>query len=549
MPNTARKSPFNPLPSAYLVILIAAFIAYTGNFSLWKLATGIQVPTLLLWQLNLSIFLIVTLVISLFLWLLPHTSLIKPVAMLCFLLAALIGYFQTNFGIIFHPDMIDNIAANITEHNYNEASELVSVSLIHYLSVYWLIPSFMLLLIPLSKLSLRREIRQRIQVILIITSITGIVFYSNHDEIKSFAKEHRNLRAYVNPLYPLGSLSGYIKNRLAENHSDFNVIGLDALQKKNTSSRTIGIMVVGETARADHFSIDGYAKQTNPLLEKQHLINFPDTQSCGTSTIYSVPCMFSFLDGSAYSPEKAASQSNVLDVLQQAGVKVIWIDNNSNCKGVCKRVETINYREYPDPSLPFYGHGEYFDEILLHRLQEKIAATDKDMLIVLHMLGSHGPAYFKRSPDEFKHFTPECKANSYQSCKSSAEFINEYDNSIVYTDFFLDKTIKLLQNLQQPVESFMLYASDHGESLGDNGLYLHGAPLEKAPEEQMHIPFLAWLSENYIKNHQLDIAKIHAGSKEPHTHDDIAHSLLGLMSIKTGLYRQNNDIFRVSPEN
>jgi lipid A ethanolaminephosphotransferase len=252
--------------------------------------------------------------------------------------------------------------------------------------------------------------------------------------------------------------------------------------------------------------------------------------------------MFSFLDRANYSPDKANKQSNVLDILSHAGVKTIWIDNNSSCKGVCSRIEQKNIRQNPDNTSIYYSDGEYYDEKLLDDMQPYIENTQVDTLIVLHTLGSHGPAYHRRFPEKFAKFTPYCTSSTPQTC-SDLEVSNAYDNTILYTDYILSQLIQYLKQHDQQYESFLVYASDHGESLGENGVYLHGLPYFIAPEAQTHVPLIAWFSDSFTASHVIDLNYLQSQADQPYSHDNLSHSLLSLFNVKTALYQSELDLF------
>ena len=233
------------------------------------------------------------------------------------------------------------------------------------------------------------------------------------------------------------------------------------------------VLVVGETARAANFSLGGYPRETNPRLAELPIVYFDDVSACGTTTAVSVPCMFSPYGRKAYSDAKAKSHESLLDVLQRTGVSVLWRDNNSGCKGACERVPQHEGRALRHPD--FCAGDACFDEVLLEGLPAWIDALAGDGLVVLHQQGSHGPAYHERSPAAFKRFTPECADAAVESC-SRESIVNAYDNTILYTDFVLSRLIALLEREAERFDVAMLYVSDHGESLGENGLYLHGLP-------------------------------------------------------------------------
>lgn len=188
------------------------------------------------------------------------------------------------------------------------------------------------------------------------------------------------------------------------------------------------------------------------------------------------------------------------------------------------------------------GEDGCFDEILLFRLQEYINKLDQDAVIVLHQQGSHGPSYFKRYPKAFAQFQPECNKTDVYNC-SYEEVVNAYDNTILYTDYFLSRVIDLLKLNSQTHDTAMLYVSDHGESLGENGVYLHGLPYMFAPQQQTHVPFILWLSENFSRDQDIDTACLRRQQNQPLSHDNILHSVLGVMGVQTRKYIEKKDIF------
>ena len=160
----------------------------------------------------------------------------------------------------------------------------------------------------------------------------------------------------------------------------------------------------------------------------------------------------------------------------------------------------------------------------------------------MHTMGSHGPTYHKRYTKPFAQFTPDCKGNSPQECETD-EVINAYDNTILYTDYVLDGLIEYLKLRAPQSDSFLLYASDHGESLGEDGIYLHGLPPFLAPAAQTHVPMFAWLSEGFSANQNMPSAPVKATIDTPFTHSSLPHTLLGLLGVRTGLYVEGLDIF------
>jgi lipid A ethanolaminephosphotransferase len=299
-------------------------------------------------------------------------------------------------------------------------------------------------------------------------------------------------------------------------------------------------MVVGETARADHFSLDGYDRETTPRLAEKDVLNFSNVSACGTATRVSLPCMFSNLGRSDYSHDEAKRRETLLDVLNHAGIRTVWLDNNSGCKGVCDHSPT-----WTAAGLDMDGvceDGECYDSVLLDQLQQAIDDADQDTVIVLHQNGSHGPAYYRRYPEEFERFTPACQSDDFADC-TREEIINSYDNTIYYTDYFLSQVIDLLDNRSAELDTALLYVSDHGESLGEYGLYLHGTPYFLAPEAQTHVPMMLWLSAPYQLDFGMNRSCLEERRVADLSHDNLFHSVLGLMDIGTADHDPALDIF------
>jgi lipid A ethanolaminephosphotransferase len=333
----------------------------------------------------------------------------------------------------------------------------------------------------------------------------------------------------------IAAYSHYIRHRIRANKK-FVYIDKEAIFT-TTNTKKLIVLVVGETSRAKNFSLNGYERETNPLLSKQKdLVNFTDVMSGGTYTGFSVPKMFSHRSKSDFKLSNSDHEENLLDLMKQVGYDVYWKENDSSCKGVCARVRNINYNGKADKDL---CDGDYcFDEILLKDFENDIKNIKQDTIIVLHTIGSHGPTYYRRYPKEFKKFTPTCDTAELQSCPTE-NIVNVYDNTILYVDFVLNKTIEILKKYPQ-YKSVMLYASDHGESLGENGFYLHGSPYLIAPLVQKHIPMVLWINNKIKKD--IDINCIKQKENNKFSHDNIFHTIIGISNIKTKLYNKNLDI-------
>jgi lipid A ethanolaminephosphotransferase len=318
-------------------------------------------------------------------------------------------------------------------------------------------------------------------------------------------------------------------------------VGLDARRASQPGERPLLlVLVVGETARAANFSLGGYARDTNPELARREVFYFTNVTSCGTATAMSLPCMFSDLPRSEFRLSEARRRDSVLDIAQRAGLAVHWIDNQSGCKGVCDRVPNETAQRFHPPSCTA---GECLDETLLHALDNLLPRTTRDTLLVLHAMGSHGPAYYRRAPPGHTPFQPACNTRRIETC-TDEQIVNAYDNSIRYTDYILAGLIDRLGAAAQQIDPVLLYVSDHGESLGERGLYLHGQPFALAPAVQKRIPMLLWLHGNSRSRLGIDPGCLQAALAEPLPHDHLSHTLLGLSRIETAAYRPNLDLLR-----
>ncbi|MCP4470483.1 MAG: sulfatase-like hydrolase/transferase, partial [Gammaproteobacteria bacterium] len=181
-----------------------------------------------------------------------------------------------------------------------------------------------------------------------------------------------------------------------------------------------------------------------------------------------------------------------------------------------------------------------YDEVLLTGLAEEIRVAGKNRIfVILHLKGSHGPKYSKRYPNSFEIYRPVCLSVELQECTLES-LVNAYDNSIAYTDHFLGRVVDLLQQFDDR-PTMMMYLSDHGESLGEGGLYLHGAPYALAPAEQKEIPFLLWMSERFVAGKNVSIDQLRSQPK--HSQVNVFHSMLNAFDLQSEVYREQLDIF------
>lgn len=521
------------LKRSYLLMFVAAFLTLFANFAffrnLYQAFSGLDYWPLKIGALALVLFGLQLLALSLF----ALGKAIKPVLALALLVAAFAAYFMDSYNVVIDTSMLDNVLQTQTA----EVRDLLSLKMLGYVLLLGVLPIWAVWRVELQPLGWKAALKQRVLLIGLALLVTAGAIGSSSGFFASFVREHKVLRFYTNPLTPLYSAVRYAKMRWTPNKpKELGRVGEDAALPKGDDDRELIVLVVGETARADHFSLNGYERETNPQLAKEDVISFGQVSSCGTSTAVSVPCMFSFLGRDGYQTDKAESTENILDVLRRAGVTVLWRDNNSSSKGVADRVE---YQDFKSAELNPMCDDECRDPGMLVGLDEWLAKqTSNDILIVLHQMGSHGPAYHLRYPPEFARFTPTCDTGQLDQC-SQQDIINAYDNSILYTDYFLAEVIQWLKGHSREFETAMLYFSDHGESLGEGGVYLHGLPYLFAPDAQTQVPAVLWMGPAITG---LDRQAIRARKDRPYSHDNLIHTLLGLFEVETDAYDPAKDI-------
>lgn len=524
------------LTQTKLILYISTFLLLFYNYTFFK-------NTLIVYPLNSENFgfllSLVFVLLSIFILLLNLVSskyTIKPIIITILLISSLTNYFMNSYNTVMDTEMI----RNMMQTNLDESLDLLTIKQVVYFLFFGVIPSIFIYKIKIIYRPFKNELISRIKIIAISLVIIILSIFSFSKHYSSFAREHKPLRFSTNPTYWIYSVGKYTKSFFSDGKIIVKSTGEDAKVIEPTEEyKELVIMVVGEAARADHFSLNGYKKETNPLLKQQDIINFSQMYSCGTSTAVSVPCMFSIFDKDDYSYKKGVRKENVLDVLNHTNdVSILWRDNNSDSKGVALRVPYENFKIPKNNTICI--DGECRDEGMLVGLDKYIEENkDKDILIVLHQMGNHGPAYYKRYPKKFKHFTPTCETNQLEQC-TKEEINNSYDNAILYTDYFLSRTIDFLKNYNKTRETALLYMSDHGESLGENGIYLHGLPYFMAPDSQTHIGSFIWFGDKMKE--ELDMVKLHNKKDMKLSQDNLFHTLLGIFEVDTKVYNKQMDI-------
>lgn len=542
LPSLLPKQPLIICNSLWLAIGSAIFFTVFLNFAFFRKAyqaLGMTIASdyLLFGSFVIFIFCFINILFSLLL----VSYLRKPLLVILLCCSAFGSYVSLFYGIYIDAEML----VNVFQTDIGEATSLMNIKLVIWLLIFGLIPSiFVIFCIKVKKQSVVKATLLRVANIVISVIVLLAMYFPLAGGYSFFLKTHKSALKLISPVNYIYALGDHI-HQSYKTEIPFQHIATDATRQPITidGKKQLIIIVVGETSRAKNFSLNGYNRDTNPLLAKQqNLFNFQHVSSCGTATAISVPCMFSNMPRKDFDRGLADKQDNLLDIIARTGVNVLWKDNDSNCKEVCNRVATEKIDKVEPPEL--CPAGLCYDILLLNNLDKYITERTDDTVIILHTNGSHGPAYYQRYQMAQEKFTPTCKTSQVDSC-SQQELINVYDNTIVNVDYVLNGIIELLKKNSEQFSTAMLYMSDHGESLGENGFYLHGAPYSIAPKEQTHIPMIFWLSNNFLTSHRLDQQCLldKANNDTTVSHDNLFHTVLGSLGISTKEYNPQLDLF------
>ena len=531
---------------AWLVVLVSVWLATACNVPLWREVAALPDHTGLRGaSFGLAFAVIVAAGNVALLSLLAWGRGLKPALVLVVLMAAFGTYFMLSYGIVIDASML----TNVLQTDVREAGDLLNWRLAATVLALAAPPLWWLLQRPVRPLGALRHVAHNglllLGSVVVLVASLLLVF----QDFASTMRNHTQLRYLINPLNSVYALGHIATKPLRIDTSTMLPLGRDAQLGASYAGQTkppLLVLVLGETARSANFGLNGYARPTTPLLSaRSDLVSATNAWSCGTSTAASLPCMFSHLGRDGFEGRKTNSET-LLDVLQHAGLAVLWVDNQSGCKGVCDRVAQTSTTALKDPAL--CPDGECSDPIMLKVLEERITALPAEQrargtVVVLHQMGSHGPAYYKRSDASLKRFGPECTSNALQEC-DQAQVVNAYDNSIVATDHFLNATIQWLETQADKAQTAMVYVSDHGESLGEGNLYLHGLPYAIAPDVQKQVPWITWLSPAMQSRSGVATACLQKDLAQRRiTHDGYFHAVLGLMDVQSTVYQAEQDIY------
>ena len=465
--------------------------------------------------------------------------LMKPFFAFLFVTGSIASYTMMKYRVLFDGDMIQNIF----ETNQSEAFAYVNAPILIWVLLTGLLPAALIFFVKIEYASTwYKGIAQRLLSMFFSLVIVGIIAALYYQDYASIGRNNQTLNREIVPANFMYSTSKYLYRRYMAEPIPFVTLGDDATRVTKKDKPTLMFLVVGETARGKNFSMNGYEKDTNPFTSKSGgVISFNDVRSCGTATAVSVPCMFSNMGRKEFDDNRARNSEGLLDVLQKTGISIFWKENDGGCKGVCDRVPNIEIEPKDHPK--FCDKNTCYDEVVLQDLDNEIAQMKGDKLVGFHLIGSHGPTYYKRYPDAHRQFTPDCPRSDIENC-TDEELTNTYDNTIRYTDFVIAEMIAKLKTYEDKYNTALLYVSDHGESLGALGLYLHGTPYKFAPDDQTRVPMQVWMSPGFTKEKGVDMACLQQKAADTrYSHDNIFSSVLGIWDVKTSVYEKGLDIF------
>ena len=539
-PGRAGPAGRHPL---WLVLWASVWMATAGNVALWRelMQLGLlQGARGVLFGLAVGVLLtaLVSVVATLFAW----RGTLKPVLTLLLLASAVTTHFMFTYRIVLDTSMV----TNVLQTHPGEAVDLLNLRLAGTVLLLGVLPALWLWRTPVRPVAVARRVLHNLGAVLLCFAVAAAAVLAAFQPLASALRNHHHVRYLANPLNLVNAFGQLAARPLQRDESVLLPVAEDARLGPSYAAQArppLIVLVLGETGRAGNFALNGYARPTTPALALENVASFRNAWSCGTSTAASLPCMFSHLGRDAFESRRFNHQ-NLLDVLQRAGLAVLWLDNQAGCKGVCERIPAQSTQALAGDAL--CADGECLDEVLLRGLDERIAGLPAErrargVVLVLHTMGSHGPAYYKRSPPAFKRFQPECASTLLTDCPTE-QIVNAYDNSIVYTDHVLASTIRWLKAQAAGFDAAMVYLADHGESLGENNLYLHGLPYAVAPDVQKRIPWITWLSASFERRSGATVACLKERADVRFSHDHLFHSILGLADLRTAVYRRELDV-------
>lgn len=523
-------SSWAPVPAWFVTCVAVLLLLTVFNIPLWRFVGRYDdvghIATYGFWVVGGFYFAVISLLA------LPRVH--KTVIVFLLLISAVITPLMIKYGVFIDATMIRNAA----ETDARETGDLITLSSIAWLFFGAVVPAVILARLPVAYPRLSAKgIAAYLLPVMIGVVVLGAAGFAGMRDIAPFFRNHREVRHVMVPYNAIAATVKYTREQIKAHVAPINFTPSPSEKiswASGDTRRRVIVFMVGETARAQNFGLGGYGRQTTPKLAARgdSIVYFSDFSSCGTSTAVSVPCMFSVLGRSGYSNDAFVQNDTLLQQARNAGFKIYWYDNNSSCKGACKADENVDMTPIKKAHPELCDGGECLDGVLLTGLAQALADNSgQDLFIVLHMMGSHGPLYFKRFPKDLAQYKPYCTNASLNACPRE-EVVNAYDNSLLYSDQIIDSVMTTLQQHGDDA-SAMFYVSDHGESLGENGMYLHGAPYMLAPTQQTHVPAVLWLSDAYQAATGITTACMRSNGDDKLSQDHIFASLLDLAGVKS----------------
>ena len=387
--------------------------------------------------------------------------------------------------------------------NFQEAKEQILTNFPTVLFFLVLVIIYCYLLTFVSKKS--APIKWKVGLIAVFLVVNLGIFANMFSLLESYipTKEriqvaYENTTRKYNKIYPANILfNSYYAFKINRSNIKFaqeiEKFSFGAKQNLPNNENEIYVLVIGETARKHNFHLYGYSRETTPELEKiENLVPFSNAHSSATLTLQSLPQIITRADPEQMDLE--FKEKTILDAFHEAGFFTAWIGSQNISTAMIKRLKPV--ADYTFFAKSDISSSQFYDGDVLKNIQEIInVKTSKKKLIIIHSLGSHF-RYSNRYPPEFEKFQPNISRSGYSnmSLDYKKELINSYDNSILYTDYFLSSIIKKLKKTNSL--SGLIYLSDHGENLyDDNKTLFHGG--EKPTHFEYEVPYLIWYSQKF----------------------------------------------------
>ena len=417
-------------------------------------------------------------------------------------------YFVNTYEVL----LTRGVMGNLFNTRVSEASGFVSVDMFLYIILLGIVPALYVLCRKVeygSWSTLAKSVGASLLGILLLAVV-------NINNVLWIDRNSTKIGALIMPWSYIANTARHFHKQKMLNREEIRLHDAEFTSEEPQ----VMVLVIGESARSANFSLYGYERETNPLLKRDSVTTYT-AHASATSTTQAVKAILDH--------KRVKELYEILpNYMYRNGVDVVW--RTANWGEPPLHIE--KYRNVPRLKELYPEADGRYDGILLEGLSEEIeASTNNKMLIVLHTSTSHGPTYNKKYPAEFEAFIPVC--NTVEMAKADkAELVNAYDNTILYTDYLLHSVINILRGVEGRRCS-MLYISDHGESLGEGGVYMHGmVSASMAPKEQIDIPFIVWTDDSRELKNLEEVGHYH-----------IFHSVMDFLDMRSDFYNEEYSVF------